>query len=458
MPRTKKAPPASSELDPAKINAQSKILEESLIRRQKILKDLRELEAEEEITREQLAAPTDLEAEGPDQEPSKLDRIMAEIGNDGTFDVYFIAPNGGKESKLGSFPVADYPDRLEALARAKGGGDFRATFRKPNGHHAGQFSRTFDPATYGGGKTDQGAESRLADILLQVQEAGRRDVAAANERADKMMLAMIQNRQGESAGGMGISEVFQFASMLAKANSGNGMGNFKDMLELMRSVKEEMGDSTGSPIENVLTRILSSARPLLEAGARKLAEGPPPGMGIPPVAPAAPPRPGSAPLPLQGQPLPPKPAAPAPSLNPNPPAAAPAPIPAPAGRPVPPSFDPQKMAEAEAYAPILKKAIRDGADLSAAASFAAIQADMGGKSAELLTLVSDPQIAFMVITVDPELTKDLEWLEVFFGMLRDELTEDTRPPEPPAAESAPVVTGEIVTEVPAIANGNKAQT
>src|SRR3972149_5633111 len=123
--------------------AAAKLLKEAAKEKSEALRDIEEANAREDLLAgaqgEQGLSPEPI----PERDLSRLERAIAEVGSEGSFEVYHIV--GGAEAKLGQFDISDWPQRMEILARTKGGGDFKIVFRHANGHYGATTTRSFDP-------------------------------------------------------------------------------------------------------------------------------------------------------------------------------------------------------------------------------------------------------------------------------------------------------------------------
>jgi hypothetical protein len=411
MPRKKTE--ENPAVNPTTITADADRLEKAAEKKKRALTALAEAEAME---RELGMSPSDPEQNDngqgemiPEANLSKLERVLAELNGTGSFEVFFLS--NGEEAKLGKFDIEDWPQRMETLARQKGGGTFKIVFREDNGHYAGSTTRTFDSDAYGSGRrsgSDEGGMlTRFMEIMEKRDGEHRREMDAARQENTKLMLQNQANMMEmiKSMGqGSGIARSAQDIAVLAEVlNKGNKpaasfMSEAKDMISMLQMLKEEASEPT-SPWFGVVDKGFKMLMPILEAGVRKMYAAEPVNV--------------NAPVRHSG------------TVATGARATLPAPVPAQAEAPASVSADPHMAA----FAANLKGAITQGAEPHAVARFIVDslpepEGDEDASPAEkqLLSAVSDPGIVGKLIEADAALAPHIQWLAIFVNEIKECLT------------------------------------
>jgi len=412
--------------NPSEIEADARRLEAAALSKKKALASLADVQAtERELNDEQ--EPEIQEPELPPAElraRSKIEQVLEEINGDGGFTVYFL-PRNGEESQIGKYDINDWPERMETIAREKGGGTFKVVFRSGEGHFVGQVTRTFDASAYGNGRTESGDSLKFLEIMQSREDNHRKEIEGLrleNQRMmldfQKMMLEMVKSQNNSPL--KTADEILAVGKLFKDdrpQSPMDGMKQFVEMLAMFREVSREpsIESDPWSLIIDKASRILS---PILEAGVKKLA--------MPPL-----PRPATSPA--LAAPTATQAALPAPALL-NEGGARPAVTPgprdsrvevvgvSPAGNP-PASQDSPVMKQMATYAASLKTAILQGNKPEAVAAFV-INSIEDAELEGFKKMVEDPGIVGALLAADASLVEHQGWLAEFFNILKEGLNED----------------------------------
>lgn len=183
----------------------------------------------------------------------KIAACLEEAADMGTFSVFKM--EGGQESKIGLFPIGDWPSRMESLAHSCNGGTFKIIFRRANGTNAGQITQTFDPKFYGkpqNGNGDGGLQSEgLMKILFQTMSDSKKEMV-------ELMKTVLTNQNGNS-GMFKTAQDLAVIAQLFKKDSGGDTKALMEALQLGISLGEKMssGDNGGSD-DGIISKVLKS--------------------------------------------------------------------------------------------------------------------------------------------------------------------------------------------------------
>lgn len=270
-------------------------IEELNKRRKKALEDQAELVRQEQDLE---AARHGEEDPAPEVMPisENLASIIDGLDDDGKFWVYRLNDRG-QSAMVGNYPLSEWPDRLEEIARKAGGGTFRISFRNARGHPIKQVTQTYDEKFYAEKEKERDPAGGLMAVLAEMQkntaavlESGRRDMM-------DMMKTLVTVMGGKQSG-PDYKDIAMLGEIFAK---GKGGGDAVDVLKtgIELGMKMAEGKEPSSTLDRVLETIAAPAAGLLS----KLAENPPV-LGRPKASPA---RPAAAPKPLPEPPAPPAP-------------------------------------------------------------------------------------------------------------------------------------------------------
>ena len=385
------------------IKAEAKAIREATEEKKKALDGMADVEARErDLLGEDDAAPTPTDV--PEPEPTKLDFILAEIKGDGFFTVAYMS--GAGEHKMGQWPISDYPDQLEVLARQKGGGTFKVQFRNGDGHYKGQMTRSFDKDSYAGFKTPEavptnghGADNSGLTQVLEV-------MMKAQQQQTTMMVELFK-AQNQGGGLMKSASDVVAIAKLFQGEKKSPFSELREMVSMLNSLKEEAEEDT--PLERTIDKVFGVLGPLLEAGAARL----------------------GATQAAGGE----RPALPAPDHPGGPPRAA-----APAS---PPTKEQQVIA---AYCQHLKHAITGGAPPGATATIVVASCSKEQDRRDLYDFCSNTENLEKMVAYDHQLSSHIQWLTEFMSEVVDNLDEMARPVATEVSEEGPEVVADPRTD------------
>lgn len=326
----------------------------------------------------------------PEADLSRLEKIVTELEGEGSFEVFY--QDNGSEAKVGKYDIRDWPNRMEQIAKKKGGGDFKVVFRNSSGHYAGQTTRTYDPDAYGGkrGGSDGGADmGRFLEILERKEESHQRAMESLRLEMTKMQMEMIKAMSGG-----GVMRNAQDIALIAKlfkedTKKEDTFEQVRKFTDLLTYLKEGPAAEPVPFLQDAITKGLSLLKPIVEAGARRL-NAPAPGAGTPGTIPALP--------------------ATASAGMPGPVAAAQSSVPA--------SADPVLTA----YAQRLSMAIVQGLTPNSVATL--IFENIEEKDVDGLRMVAgDMEIEKKLSSISPTIRQNPSWIADFFQAIRENFSQ-----------------------------------
>lgn len=344
----------------------------------------------------------------PTPAESKLEQILKGLNGDGKFEVYKRV--GGSRMKCGVFPLSDWPDIMDSIAREHGGGDFQVLFKDPKGNYAGSDTQTYDPKTYGKPERQNGDSAFMAQMLQMMQAREERYLTQIEQlRADqtRMMLEFLKSRDDKPKERT-VEEVVALmkASKDLSGEKDSPLESVKGILEVVAMLNNHGVGEPPSPINLAIDKAFQVLGPLLGAWVAKQA-----GNGA-----------GSTPVPVQ----PPRPALPAPRTQGGPAAPLPAPPPAPAPAPVDPRL--------ATYAKSLLNALQAGQEPSNVADAILSMVPDEGLD-DLKAMVDDPGFVGMMIQTEAALVPHQAWLVSLCNEIRSRIVEEPEPaPEPSSGQ------------------------
>lgn len=359
--------------------------------------------------------------------PSKLDLVISEIEDDGTFEIY--RKTGGVEAKLGRWPMSEYPEEVERTAHRVGGGDLKVVFKRSNGTIAATKLHTFDPEAYK--RTDQPAQAqggaasdfaKMLEVIQTKEERMREREMQMQERMLQMQKDMITATQAANPF-KSIADIKALMSMMEGDKKGP-LDQIKDVLEIVSTLKSDGAQvmEEVSPMQAALNKAFDLLKPLAEGWAKK-------------VLLAQPTRPASAPpKPTPPVALPPASNAPAEAARPSVPAE-------------PESPNTLSLEDLKAKDP----AITDGERAMLAnygqqllgictagmpADTAAFEASKSLEESNIVaikSLVDDPYITAKLLAVTPALAQHQKWIATFILEMQEYVKDFLEVPEEPAS-------------------------
>jgi hypothetical protein len=169
-------------------DAEAKRLGAAAERKRKALEQMAEnQQLEAELLESGAAADMTPEDMAPSPESPRLVAILSESA-DGSFCVHKI--DRGVASKVGQFPITEWPDAMDNVAREAGGGTFRITFRRPDGTTAGQQTQTFDPKFYRARNDAPAGMDPMMALMIESMKESKRDIL------EMMKMFMSGGQQG----------------------------------------------------------------------------------------------------------------------------------------------------------------------------------------------------------------------------------------------------------------------
>jgi hypothetical protein len=282
MSRKKKAerPSVSDELGEAEVLSEAgrKRLEaaHNIARADAIIKSRRhqeEPEPEEEGSEDVPAEFASQPEPQPEPEMSKMDRILERIAGEGKFEVYKCV--AGVDAKIGIFPISDYPDRMDTVAREHGGGTYKLVFKDRGGLIRGQDSLTYDPKAYR--KEDSPAAvsdnmSRMFEMMEKREQALQLEIASLRREQTAMMMKMLEGKATESS--RSADEMLMLLKAAREFAPKSPTDSMKELLEVASLFRESPVVEPQSPIQTAIDKAFTMLTPLLAAWAKKLGSAP----------------------------------------------------------------------------------------------------------------------------------------------------------------------------------------
>ena len=347
----------------------------------------------------------------PEPEPlSRIEQILEEMKGEGKVVVSKLV--GGMKSKIGVYPIEEYPEIMETIAHDHGGGTYRVEIRDPQGHYVASDTQTFDPKAYGSGnnaarRDDSTAITSLMERMERKEEASERRMEAMRQENMKLLLTIVEGSRSTKSSTSEMIEMMKFMKE-AQGETRSPMDHIKEVLELANVVREEAGAvEPEHPLVAAIDKIFKTISPLIGAWASKTAAAPS-GLSRPTTV-----------APAQITSTPPKP-----EIAAHAPTPSPAPAPAPA-----PVIDPR----IKQYAASLLGQAESGAAAEAIGE-AILNLTPAENYDELDAMVSNPQFVATLIEAEPLLTKHQKWLAELSVYITNQLISEPEPAAPVVAE------------------------
>lgn len=361
--------------------------------------------------------------EGPEPlepTPTKLERVIAELQGEGKFLVYRVLND--QRLKIGTYPIAEYPDQLDRLAKRYGGGDFEVEFRDEQGHFVTKSRQTFDPEAYrsdapAGAGAPAADLSRVLDRMDRMAESHRLEMERMRTENMNLLLKLVDASRPQQRSTEDMIEMFKLAQEMNKP-AASPLSSIKEVLEIVSTLQENSLGEPPSPMTKAVDKAFALLSPMLAAWAKKLEAKP--------------------------EPQPQERAALAAPAAPAAPAVKKEVAPAPAAVAAPDPVDPRVMN----YAQSLLTAVKSGATAEEVAN--GIFGFIGDKDDDLDQLsemVNDPGLAATLLRAEPQLLDHQGWLAATIACLKDgieEVPEDDGS-EPQAAGAEPTEIGSSST-------------
>lgn len=284
---------------PKKINtvlAEAEIAkaEELQARKKKLLKEQAETLRQERALAEAEDPGETEETEdrpGPGEAVSEdLLSVIEDLQDDSRFFVYKVQENG-ETSKLGSYSVSEWPERMEKVAKKAGGGNFKILFKDGHGRTVKQTTQTFDTDFYKQEDEEKKAGSDLMTLLMSQAQEARREAAEARRESAETMRTLITAMMAPKAE-TGLFKSAQDVAAIGALFKGNDK---TDPMETLRmgielGMKMSEGKEPASTLDKVLETMAPAALQLMSRIQPK---------GAPAARPAASPAPAALPKPLE---------------------------------------------------------------------------------------------------------------------------------------------------------------
>jgi hypothetical protein len=221
--------------------------------------------------------------EGPEPltEAEQFEKLMSELSeNMGKFEVFRVSD--GLDVKVGMFPMSDWEDgaRLDSIARAHGGGEFRVKFKRANGLYAKQITRRYDPSAYkrdGGDRVEgptgpTGQFEKFLELMQRQSEAHRQEMSEMRNMLLQMQLKSLENQGGGSLI-KSIGDLKVLKELAGGEEKKSPMDDIKNVLEMVSILKQTELGEPASPMQSALNKAFDILKPLVEAGMAKWAMG-----------------------------------------------------------------------------------------------------------------------------------------------------------------------------------------
>lgn len=273
-------------------------LEELNARRKKALAEAADLlRQEQDLERARNGdAPEQFAPEEGTPVSEELAAVIEGLDDGGKFWVDRIDERG-RAAKVGAYPISDWPDRMDDIAKEAGGGTFRISFRNVKGHPVKQTTQTYDPKFYrkadepraqGGNGEIVSLVSSMQSSLTQVMEQSRRD--------SMDLMKTVLTALGSKPSGPDYKEIALLGELFSRGKTGGDSAE-----ALMKGIELGMSLKEGQEPSSTADRLLETLGP---AAAQLLSR-------IPAPRPATPARPAALPAPLTDAPVIAAPAEPA---------------------------------------------------------------------------------------------------------------------------------------------------
>ena len=249
------------EAELAKVKELNDLEEKELKRRAEILRQKQELdEAENGV--EETPAEDDADAMPAGSpgifgfEDPKLEEVLSSLNQDGgSFFVYQIKDNG-QEPQIGRYPLSDWPDRLENIARKKGGGSFRVRFMTSRGKQATVRVFSFDEDTYRETFSPVSEDKSMAPLV-----AMQKMQMEAMEQSRRDMIDLMKVVAGHPAdNGLKLNDLATLLPLMKGGATGDPTAALMKGLELGLSLQGKTGEEGGigelvTPLMALLSKV-----------------------------------------------------------------------------------------------------------------------------------------------------------------------------------------------------------
>lgn len=220
---------------------------------------------------------------------SNFEAALADLNGRGHFEVFKVSLTG-KRIKVGRYKLEEYPEQLEAIALAHGGGEFRVHLKNERGNYVCSTTEEFSKETYRSDKAPttiaaEAGETALDRMMERMESRDaehRREIAELRLESQKMTLLMIE-KMSTPRQETNLVDAIKLVKEL-QGEQRSPMDSFREVLELANSVKEETGLAEPEhPLVAAIDKVMKVASPLLTAWVSKVA-APPLASGVKAVA------------------------------------------------------------------------------------------------------------------------------------------------------------------------------
>jgi hypothetical protein len=271
------------------LEAETKRLEELNARRRAALEEkARVLEIENDLKASQeqdmpSGAPQILEAPpaATVSEVKTVEEVVAQLTAEegGRFEVYRVV--GGLDRKVGSYPIGDYPSKLDLIAAELNATELRVKFRCPNtGQVLKQTTHYFEPKAQGATDTvangGNGADmARILEAMERRDAQYRQDMREMQERMFNLQLKMVENAGQNNGFIKSAQDMKALMEVMGESKKPSTMESLRDFIECVNMFKsgEVVPTEPRPPWMEAIDKVFQMVKPLIEVGAAKLAGG-----------------------------------------------------------------------------------------------------------------------------------------------------------------------------------------
>jgi len=360
-------------------------------------------------------APVAQIQEEPPAEPTeaeKLESIIDELSKDeGRFEIFRVV--SGQDRKVGSYPISDWPERLDTVAESFGGGEFRVKFKRATGLYAKQITRFYE-AKEGGAVANREAPKednsfRFFEMMERRDAEHRKEMMMLQEKMLMMQMKTLEMSRGDGGFVKTAQDLKAMQEMMQPKEPKSAMDNMREVFEIIALLKNG-GEviEPPSPLQSAIDKAFRLLQPLLEAGVAKMAVGS-----------------ASARQPAQALPAPASPPSVGVAVSPATPA----------------SSNPSQEAGNQVigqHAQALLQAITNGMTPDAVAAFILCNLKTDEEFTSIEKFANDPAMTGHLIQAEPGLAAHQGWVAQMMLALKDQLAEDDTQEEEKPAEATVV--------------------
>lgn len=189
-----------------------------------------------------------------------LQSVLDELDAEARFVVFRI--DGTKKYKVGVFPITEWPDRMEEVARVTGGGHFMITFKSVDNTTVKTITQAFDPSFY---KKSESGTGDLSSVLAQMNQSNMAVLESMRRENMEMLKTIITTMGAGNRGGFlqSAQDIALIGQMFQNkgADSAGVMETFLKGLEMGRTLNpdreppstfDKLVDTIGKPVAEAL--------------------------------------------------------------------------------------------------------------------------------------------------------------------------------------------------------------